>query len=123
LWTLGYPVIAPHGRYRGGGYRGHVDVTGGDVSGRVEISGGRHPGRPGRPGHPGPAAGIAGFPAGTWVRDACHPLPQQDVCGRLRDRRYALDRRYNSALQSERSEITREQRGIDARLANDCRGY
>lgn len=60
------------------------------------------------------------YPAGTWVRDECHPLPQQEVCARLRDERYALDRRYHSALQGERDEITRRQRGIDARLAQDC---
>ncbi|HEX7989367.1 MAG TPA: DUF4124 domain-containing protein, partial [Stenotrophomonas sp.] len=33
-----------------------------------------------------------------------------------------LIRRYNSALQSERQELTREQRGIDARLEQDCGG-
>ena len=47
----------------------------------------------------------------------------QEVCDRLRDRRYELDRRYNSALQGERVQITNEQRGIDARLDNDCGVY
>lgn len=61
--------------------------------------------------------------AGAWVRDPCHPLPPAEACDRLRDRRYQLDRRYNSALQSERAQITLDQRGIDARLANDCRGF
>ncbi|HDX0910980.1 TPA: DUF4124 domain-containing protein, partial [Stenotrophomonas maltophilia] len=37
-----------------------------------------------------------------------------------RDRRWELDRRYNSALQSERTAISNEQRGIDARLSRDC---
>ena len=64
-----------------------------------------------------------GIPAGTWIRDTCHALPQQDVCDRLRDRRYQLDRRYHSALQSERAQISTEQRGIDARLSNDCGMY
>lgn len=54
------------------------------------------------------------------VRDECHRLPQQEVCSRLRDQRWAGDRRYNSALQSERAQITREQRVIDARLNADC---
>ncbi len=60
------------------------------------------------------------YAAGTWLRDICHPLPQQEVCARLRDRRHELGRRYNSALQSERDQIDREQRGIDARLSAVC---
>lgn len=80
------------------------------------------PGPPPRhPSHAPPLAAVA-VPAGTWVRDACHPLPQAEVCARLRDERHALDRRYHSALQSERVRITTEQRGIDARLASDCGG-
>lgn len=60
-------------------------------------------------------------PAGSvLVRDSCHALPPQEVCSRLRDRRWELDRRYNSALQSERTAISNEQRGIDARLGRDC---
>ncbi|WP_019660787.1 DUF4124 domain-containing protein [Stenotrophomonas hibiscicola] len=60
-------------------------------------------------------------PAGSvLVRDSCHALPPQEVCARLRDRRWELDRRYNSALQSERTAISNEQRGIDARLSRDC---
>lgn len=107
LWTLGYPAAA----YPGGHYRARVDATSGSVSGSVQVGGGHRP---------GPPAGVVGYPAGTWVRDACSALPQQEVCARLRDRRYALDRRYNSALQSEQHAIINEQRGIDARLANDC---
>lgn len=59
-------------------------------------------------------------PTGAWVRDPCAALPQGEVCARLRDRRDALDRRYYSALQSERDAILREERGIDARLAQEC---
>lgn len=77
----------------------------------------------GRPGHGHPHPGGAAVATGTWVRDACHPLPQQEVCARLRDRRWELVRRYNSALQSERQALTREQRGIEARLGRDCGGY
>lgn len=61
-------------------------------------------------------------PAGNvLVRDQCHPLPASEVCSILRDRRWELVRRYNSALQGERDAITREQRGVDARLDRDCR--
>jgi len=82
-----------------------------------------HDGRPQRPPHaPGIGMGVS-VPAGNiLVRDACHALPQQEVCARLRDQRWTLDRRYNSALQGEREAITREQRGIDARLDQDCAG-
>ena len=59
----------------------------------------------------------------TWVRDACHQLPQAEVCDRLRDRRYEILRKYHSSLQSERDALDREQRGIDARLDNDCGGH
>ena len=85
-------------------------------SGRISIHGGRAPGH----GHPRPYPGGPAVATGTWVRDACHPLPQQEVCARLHDRRWELIRRYNSALQSERQDLTREQRGIEARLARDC---
>lgn len=116
LWTLGYPVAVPYGR-PGGSFRAHVGIGSGHASGELSL------GRPLPPGHPPPVVPVTAYPTGTWVRDACHPLPQAEVCARLRDRRHALDRRYNSALQSERNEITREQRGIDARLGNDCRNY
>lgn len=56
----------------------------------------------------------------TWVRDVCHQLPQAEVCDRLRDRRYEIQRQYHSALQSERHALDQEQRGVDARLGNDC---
>lgn len=137
LWTLGYPVWG-HGAGIG---RGHVDRGGwhGGVAGRFDKGRfdmrlgdgmgariGAPPPRP--PSHgPGPPSGPPlyglAYPGGTWVRDECYPMPQEEVCDRLRDRRYELDRRYNSALQSERNEITTEQRGIDARLSTDCGVY
>jgi hypothetical protein len=115
LWTLGYPTWPADTYHRPpvGGVHGRISGrTGGD--GRYDLrigDGARH--------RPHPPVAVA-YPAGTWVRDACHPLPPQEVCARLRDRRFDLDRRYHSALQSERVRITTEQRGIDARLANDC---
>lgn len=66
-----------------------------------------------------PAVGLAATP-GTWIRDDCRPLPQAEACERLRDRRWELGRRYNSALQSERRAIDAEQRLIDSRLAAEC---
>ena len=137
LWTLGYPVW-------GGGVaigRGHLDLGGSHsgVAGRFDR--GRFDMRPGDgtgtrigappprpPSHgPGPPSrpllAAVAYAGGTWVRDECYPMPQQEVCDRLRDRRYELDRRYNSALQSERARITTEQRGIDARLTTDCGVY
>jgi hypothetical protein len=101
LWTLGYPMWPS----RGGG------------------AGSRPPG--GRP----PAQGYPHYPGVivpggyTWVRDECHALPQQEICSRLSDRRYEIIRRYNSALQSEQRKLELEQRGIDARIANDCGNY
>lgn len=64
---------------------------------------------------------LAGYGATTWVRDACAALPQIEVCDRLRDRRGEIGRRFAIAQPSERAELSREQRGIDARLAQDCR--
>lgn len=111
LWTDVYPILQPrpadgvYGRLGGRlGRDGRVDLHLGD----------RHR----RPRPVLPAYGYA--MGGTWVRDTCHRLPAGEACARLRDRRYELDRRYHSALQSERVRITTEQRGIDAQLAQDC---
>lgn len=74
-------------------------------------------------GHPTYRPGGAIVPIGsTMVRDSCQALPPQEVCARLKDRRWELIRRYNSALQSERQQLVREQRGIEARLSQDCGG-
>lgn len=123
LWTLGYPVY-PAMPSRGDGLHGRIDMGGGRVRGRVEF--GRHQPPPPpltRPTPtPHPSGPAAAFPTGTWIRDACTRLPQAEVCARLRDRRHALDRRYNSALQSERQRITEEQRLIDAQIDEGCPG-
>ncbi len=107
LWTLGYPMWS----HRGGG--------GGEISTPDNRTPGGRPSRPGYPYRPGVVV-----PGGyTWVRDECHALPQEEVCSRLSDRRYEIMRRYNSALQSEIRQLELEQRGIDARIANDCGNY
>jgi len=124
LWTLGYPgygLLPPRRGFDPGHVRANVqgDFNGGD--GRVSVSvGDRPPPRP--PDGAPPPGSLASYGTGTWVYDECHALPQAEVCARLRDERWELGRRYNSALQSERGDIDRQQRGIDARLASDCGG-
>lgn len=57
---------------------------------------------------------------GAWVRDTCRALPQVDACARLREERGTLGRRRFNAQQTERVEIDREERRVDARIAQDC---
>ncbi|GAB3102469.1 DUF4124 domain-containing protein [Lysobacter terrae] len=110
MWTYGYPAypIQP-----GGGLSANVGFRSGNVAGHVRI---------GDPNHPTqrPPVLVPAVPTGQWVRDECNRLPQAEVCGRLRDERYELNRRWNIAQPSERAQIDRQTRGIDARLANDC---
>ncbi|MGL6827387.1 DUF4124 domain-containing protein, partial [Xanthomonas hortorum pv. gardneri] len=97
------------GSGRGGSLRGSASFGGGGYQGGY--NGGGYGG------------GTVIVPYGNvQIRDECHALPEQEVCGRLADRRWELIRRYNSALQSEREDLSREQRGIDARLQRDCGG-
>ncbi len=119
LWTLGYPTWT--------GYRSGPrppPTAGPGQPGVLRPGGQGGPGgptgpRPGGP-HPGSHGPRVAYAGGTWVRDQCHPLPQQEICSRLTDRRWEIFRRYNSASQSERRELDLEKRGIDARMANDC---
>ncbi len=134
LWTLGYPV--------GPGIdHGHTSRRPGlppvrpaaSSSGQASAhtaqrmlfdSVGRPAPRPpaSQPGiSPQPPVGGAILPIlGSWISDQCQRLPPAEVCGRLNDRRWELDRRYNSVMQSERKRIDAEQRDIDARLASEC---
>jgi len=117
LWVDGHGGDGrPPPHREGGSVSGHATVGSGDVA--------FHSGQPPAQDRPArPRAGAAAVATGTWVRDTCYPLPQQEVCARLNDRRWELVRRYNSALQSERQELTREQRSIEARLDQDCGGH
>lgn len=107
---FGYGYIWP--RTPGGGGGGH---GGGSVPRPPPSSAGPPPSGP-RP----PVVGVVPV-AGGWVRDECHMLPQAETCARLSDRRYEILRRYGNAMPSERRSLDLEQRGIDARMANDCR--
>lgn len=114
FWTVGYPVW-PRGS--GASVSGNVSIGNGNLS----FSSGSPTPLPPRSPHPHPPGHGVVLPAGgVWIRDRCHPLPQQEVCARLSDRRYDILRRYNSAMPSERRELELEQRGIDARMASDC---
>jgi hypothetical protein len=127
-----YECLTPDGeRYTSDSAEGNprqVPVWGYGVAPAPGPRPGAGPGPGPRPGPRPPAGGIRPghgvvVPIGTTVvRDSCHALPQAEVCARLRDRRWELIRRYNSALQSEREELVREQRGIEARLDQDCGG-
>jgi hypothetical protein len=106
LWTLGFPV-------------GPGDAS--EWSGRAVRHTPRLPGeRVPRDGHVRTRPWLPAFPATTLVRDACHALPQAEVCDRLVDRRDALRTRAFNAQQRERDALRLEERGLNARLANDC---
>ena len=64
---------------------------------------------------PGPIVG-----GGEWIRDTCAMLPPAETCAHLRDRRSEI--RTLFAMPSERDVLRAEERGINARLDNDCGG-
>lgn len=124
LWVSGYPV-GPYPRPRpdmGGRYSGRIDYDYGHGGGRG--GGGMSIGGTARIGDrpPGHAPVVPFYSTGSWVRDECYALPQDEVCDRLRDQRYELNRRWQIAQPSERAQLDLQTRGIDARLANDCGG-
>lgn len=104
LWTLDVPVRVPV--YEPG--RAEIRIEDGRVSGSLSTGGVREVVTP------------AGYGAGTWVSDACVPLPQAEVCAQLRDRRDELRRRFFNAQPSERAQLSREERALNARLDEDC---
>lgn len=111
LWTLGYPVLSD-GYYRPGSTR---IVRHGDGTVDVNVDGGGY--------RRGPVPTLVGYGAGTWVRDTCHMLPPSETCARLRDRREEIRTRFFNAQPTERAQLDREERGINARLDNDCGGH
>ena len=106
LWTLGYPVVPVFPRREDS-----VDFRLGNRN--VEIRGGSRT-------VTGPLLPPAAYGAGTWIRDRCHALPPAEVCDRLEDRRDEIRRRFFNAMPSERDVLRVEERGINARLAQDC---
>ncbi len=112
LWTMGYGYGPPR---RPSGPRVDVGVErgGNGVTGRVDID---HRVGPRRPPHGGYAYG----PAGTWIRDACRPMPQAEVCSVIGERRDVIRRRFFNAQPTERDQLRREETAINARLAQDC---
>ena len=106
LWTLGYPIGAVRPRPLGGA---GLSIT----NGGVHIDAQRTILRP-------PVFyGGGGY---TWVIDDCHELPPAEMCARLLDRRDAIRTRFFNAMPSERDQLRIEERGINARLGNDCGG-
>ena len=75
---------------------------------------------------PSPSRGRVPWPlasgGGTWISDACTLLPPSEACARLRDRRSEISTRFFNAMPSERDVLRVEERGINARLDNDCGG-
>ena len=104
LWTMGYGPVR-----RGPSTRVGVEV--GDGQGSVQVDS-----RPG--GRPVPQGGYYG--GGTWIRDDCQPMPQGEICSVLTDRRSEIRTRFFNAQPTERAELTREERTINNRLAQDC---
>jgi hypothetical protein len=105
LWTLGYPAVRPR------------TPLGNNIGGA--------PPRPGNGNHP-PRRDInwpVASGGGQWIRDDCAMLPPAETCARLRDRRRAIRTRFFNAMPSERDVLRVEERGINARLDNDCGGH
>ncbi|WP_236546113.1 DUF4124 domain-containing protein [Stenotrophomonas rhizophila] len=121
------PPIAPMGAGSGSGAvrssGGSLSISGGGphVGGSVSVGSGSTHWEGTREVYPGTYTDTVVPTGNVLVRDACNPLPQQDVCARLQDRRWELVRQYNSALQGQRDALSREQRSVDARLERDCR--
>ena len=115
LWTLGYPLGAFPSPGMGGSAELSITHGGVRIDGRQTVL---------YPPVYGPSVyGAAAYGAGTWVRDACQALPQDEVCARLVDRRDEIRRRFFNAMPSERDVLRVEERGINARLDNDCGAY
>ncbi len=105
LWTLGYQAVRP------------TTSLGSNIGGP--------PPRPDNPTRP-PRRDInwpVAMGGGQWIRDTCTMLPPAETCARLRDRRKQIRTRFFNAMPSERDMLRVEERGINARLDNDCGGH
>lgn len=105
LWTLGYYAVGRPTRSSGSAIAQPPSPSPGPL----------------RPPHGGgyrPAIGAGG----TWIRDRCAMLPPREACDRLRDRRDAIRTRFFNAQEKERDTLRIEERGINARLDDDCGG-
>ncbi len=105
MWTLGYPVVRPR------------TSLGSNIGGTSNPRPGSGPRPPMRDINWPVASG-----GGQWIRDTCAVLPPQETCARLRDRRGEIRTRFFNAMPSERDVLRTEERGITARLDNDCGG-
>lgn len=121
--TRPLPPIMPMGAGSVQSSGGALSVSGGGgrVGGSISVGSGSTQWERGGHAYPGTYTDVVVPVGNVMVRDPCNALPQQEVCSRLQDRRWELVRQYNSALQSERAVLSREQRGVDARLERDCR--
>lgn len=117
LWTQGY-LYAPGGVRGSGSFRPAGPLSAGlstaFPSAPTTAPPSNHP--PPRPGYGPVAAG------GSWVRDQCAMLPPREACARLRDRREQIRTRFFNAQEKERDVLRKEERGINARLDDDCGG-
>lgn len=105
LWTLGYQAMRP------------TTSLGSNIGGAPPRQ--DNPTRPPRGDINWPVA----MGGGQWIRDTCAMLPPAEACARLRDRRKVIGTRFFNAMPSERDVLRVEERGINARLDNDCGGH
>lgn len=119
FWTLGYPVYT--------GRPSHIDAGRGEIRRPPPLTAGVSiprastlpaPMPPPVHRHPMPWPVASG--GGQWIADACVLLPPGETCALLRDRRDAIRTRFFNAQEKERDALRIEERGINARLANDC---
>ncbi|HQW60089.1 MAG TPA: DUF4124 domain-containing protein [Thermomonas sp.] len=120
LWTLGYPMSGrpPHRDADRGSFRPAPPASAAAGRPQQALPTPAPPPAHRHGGLPWPAASGGG----TWIRDDCAMLPPAEACARLRDRRDQVRTRFFNAMPSERDVLRVEERGINARLDNDCGG-
>ena len=118
FWTQGY-TYAPVGARGSGSFRPAGQLSAGLSTAFPSAPASPPPsgGPPSRPSGYGPIAA-----GGGWVSDQCAMLPPREACARLRDRREQIRTRFFNAQEKERDVLRSEERGINARLDDDCGG-